>query len=79
MRNPPEDLEIYRHWLLSALSSYPDAAIAANTKPILDAYDVVDKMEYPEKERLLPGAVNGYDTVMLTGSSTFTIVHQANG
>ncbi|KAL7422969.1 hypothetical protein Q5752_002267 [Cryptotrichosporon argae] len=57
---------IYRHWLETALASYPDPAIAQNTELVLDAYDVVGKGEYPTANQLTgPG---GYDAVMMTGS-----------
>ena len=62
------DLDVYRHWLTQSLASYPDPSISGNTDLILDGYDVVDKMEYPPEERLVAGAVDAYDTVMLTGS-----------
>jgi hypothetical protein len=35
---------------------------------ILDGFDVVDKGEYPAEDKLVAGAVDGYDAVMMTGS-----------
>jgi len=63
------DLEIYESWLLKALAKYPDPNIANNTELVMDGYDVVTKMEYPAAERLVAGADESYDVVMLTGSS----------
>ncbi|WVR08712.1 hypothetical protein IAU60_005770 [Kwoniella sp. DSM 27419] len=59
---------IYKQWLLKSLETYPDEAIAKNTELVLDAYDVVNKQEYPSVERLRADAADGYDAVMLTGS-----------
>lgn len=63
------DLEIYKDWLLKALAKYPDPNIANNTELVIDGYDVVTEMEYPAAERLVAGASEAYDVVMLTGSS----------
>lgn len=65
------DLDIYRQWLQESITAYPDAAISQDIELILDGYDVVDKHEYPAREKLVAGAVDGYDAVMLTGSSEF--------
>ncbi|WVW80563.1 hypothetical protein I302_102549 [Kwoniella bestiolae CBS 10118] len=60
--------DIYKRWLLQSLSTYPDITIAKNTELVIDGYDVVDKREYPPDERLLAGAKDGYDAIILTGS-----------
>ncbi|ORY28034.1 class I glutamine amidotransferase-like protein, partial [Naematelia encephala] len=59
---------IYREWLLSSLASYPDSSISSNIELILDGYDVVEKGEFPPQSRLVAGAAEGYDVVMMTGS-----------
>ena len=64
-----KDLAIFRTWLQQSLATYPDQTIAANTELIIDGYNVVDKRDYPARERLIAGAREGYDAVMLTGSS----------
>lgn len=63
------DLQIYREWLEGALTSYPDEGIRSSTELVIDGYDVVDAKEYPPAERLDASAADGYDVVMLTGSS----------
>ncbi|WVO24571.1 uncharacterized protein IAS62_005939 [Cryptococcus decagattii] len=59
---------IYSKWLTDSLATYPDSTIAQHTQLIVDPYDVVHKKEYPPLERLLYGASDAYDCVMLTGS-----------
>jgi hypothetical protein len=43
--------------------------VAANTELIVEPYNVVDKLEFPALERFVPGSADGYDVLMLTGSS----------
>ena len=63
------DLDIYRRWLFGSLATYPAPAVAAQIQLVVDGYDVVDRKEYPTRERLLPSHPDRYDAVMLTGSS----------
>lgn len=67
------DLDIYRRWLLAALASYPDTAVAQGTELVIDGYDVVTKQEYPTPESLASTNPEGYDVVMLTGSSEWGV------
>ncbi|KAK4688751.1 NEDD8-activating enzyme E1, partial [Tremellales sp. Uapishka_1] len=62
------DDSIYTRFLLAALASYPDQEIAKNVNLIVDAYDVVTKMDYPSADQLVAGAESAYDVVMMTGS-----------
>jgi hypothetical protein len=60
---------VYTDWLKQSLASYPDRNVADNVELIVDGYDVVDKREYPSEDKLDASNVEGYDVVMLTGSS----------
>ncbi|WWD20825.1 hypothetical protein CI109_105302 [Kwoniella shandongensis] len=61
-------LDIFRRWLSESLASYPDESVRAGTELIVDGYDVVDKQEYPPSAKLVDGAPDAYDCVMMTGS-----------
>ena len=63
------DYDIYRKWLIESLASYPDRELASNVDLVVDAFDVVEKKEYPSEDKLKHGAEGGYDVVMMTGSS----------
>lgn len=65
------DLEVFREWLTGSLQSFPDRTIPQHIDLIVDGYDVVDAREYPEESRLKAGAKDGYDVIMLTGSSRY--------
>jgi len=67
--NSSPDHKVYRDWLLQALASYPDQSIATGTELIIDGYDVVEKKEYPPAQKLSASSEEGYDVVMMTGSS----------
>lgn len=66
-----KDLQIYRDWLNRSLATYPDQDVAKNIELIVDGYDVVDKREYPPPGRMSSSASDGYDILMLTGSSAY--------
>lgn len=58
---------IFERWLVGALETYPDEAIRAGTNVQVDAFDVVNKLDFPSLDSLR--GANGYDVVMLSGSS----------
>lgn len=62
------DEDIYRDWLLKAQAASPDEEVR-KTELVLDAYNVVDKHEYPPAARLDPGHPQAYNAIMMTGSS----------
>lgn len=64
------DEDIYRDWLLKAQKASPDEEVR-NAELVLDAYNVVDKKEYPPAGRLDPGHPEAYDAIMMTGSSEY--------
>lgn len=69
MRCTLVDLDIYRDWLETSLSTFRDDTAASSISLVIDGYDVVDKQEYPPASRLEAGRADSYDVVMLTGSS----------
>lgn len=62
------DEDIYRDWLLKAQAASPDEEVR-KAELVLDAYNVVDKHEYPPAARLDPGHPQAYNAIMMTGSS----------
>ncbi|ORX40795.1 hypothetical protein BD324DRAFT_21530 [Kockovaella imperatae] len=75
MKDHGDYLQIYRTWLLDSLATYSDQEIAQDTELILDGYNVVDHGQFPPRERLIAGARDAYDAVMLTGSSEYSALH----
>ncbi|WVQ86130.1 hypothetical protein IAT38_008298 [Cryptococcus sp. DSM 104549] len=60
--------DVYKTWLQSSLSTYPDSSISSQVELVIDGYDVVDKREYPFEDRLKSGSPDAYDCIMMTGS-----------
>ncbi|ORY32901.1 class I glutamine amidotransferase-like protein [Naematelia encephala] len=60
--------DIFGTWLKGALATSSDPAIREDTQVVVDGYDVVTQGDYPPHERLLAGAAEGYDAIMLSGS-----------
>ena len=65
------DLAVFREWLKGCLESFPDRNIPANVDLVVDGYDVVEAGDYPPESKLTGS--EGYDVIMLTGSSTTSL------
>lgn len=65
------DLAVFREWLKGCLESFPDRNIPANVDLVVDGYDVVEAGDYPPESKLT--GPEGYDVIMLTGSSTTSL------
>lgn len=60
-------LEIYTRWLQKSFNAASGSSVDPTTKFVVDGYDVVKAMNYPDLDK--------YDGLVLTGSCTSSVSH----